>query len=85
MDYGPEDWRKRFEKPVLWMYSRYLGRGGESAHGDERVPTGNPFLDQFSRYFPDLRARAVGCGHFIQEEAPEYTNEVLVDFLAGKV
>lgn len=82
MDYGPEDRHKRFERPALWMFGNYLGRGGE---GDTHaVPRGNPFVDQFSRYFPDLRVQRVQAGHFFPEEAPDVTNAALVQFLAGE-
>lgn len=86
-DYGPEDRHKRVQVPALWMYGSYLGRvpGDPSKQGDDRVPTGTPFLDQFSRYCPDLRVRRVASGHFIPEEAPEYTNETLLAFLAGRI
>jgi pimeloyl-ACP methyl ester carboxylesterase len=82
-DYGPEDRHKRFPNPTLWLYGAYLG--GALDQGRTRVPTGNPFLDQFSRYFPDLRARSVAAGHFLGEEAPAYVNEMLVAFLRGEV
>jgi len=85
-DYGPEDRHKRFSAPTLWMYGGYLGASGKvPANGDPSVPSGNPFVDQFSRYFPDLRVRAVACGHFIPEEAPDYTKGVLLDFIAGRI
>lgn len=88
MDYGPEDRHKRFPNPTLWMFGTYLGRsrgtegGGQPA---DTIPAGNPFSDQFSRYFPDLRARRVEAGHFFPEEAPEFTNETLAAFLAGRI
>jgi len=78
LDYGPEDRHKRFEKPVLWGY------GSGSAAGDATqpgVPKGNPFFDQFSRYFPDLRGQAIAGGHFFPEENPEATNAALDSFL----
>ena len=52
---------------------------------DAAVPSGNPFYDQFPRYFPDLRARRADCGHFIPEEAAEFTNETFLAFLAGDI
>lgn len=80
MDYGPEDRHKRYPGPALWMFGQYLG----AAPTDEpaRVPRGNPFVDQFSRYFPDLRVGRVSAGHFFPEEAPAVTNEALLRFLA---
>jgi pimeloyl-ACP methyl ester carboxylesterase len=84
MDYGPEDRHKRFAGPALWMYSRYLSRGEPSTPPDA-VPRGNPFVDQFSMYFPDLRVRRVDAGHFFPEELPQATNETLLAFLAGKL
>ena len=88
MDYGPEDRHKRFPNPALWMYGTYLARSRGTAGEDaprDHIPSGNPFSDQFARYFPDLRARRVDAGHFFPEEAPEYTNDVLRQFLAGAI
>ena len=88
MDYGPEDRHKTFPNPTLWMFGNYLSRSrGTDGEGrpEGYVPRGNPFSDQFSRYFPDLRARAVDAGHFFPEEAPEFTNAVLREFLAGRI
>jgi pimeloyl-ACP methyl ester carboxylesterase len=87
MDYGPEDRHKRYPGPALWMYGRYLARSRGTA-GDQpagRIPSGNPFSDQFARYFPDLRARQVDAGHFFPEEAPEFTNDTLRAFLGGEL
>lgn len=82
-DYGPEDRHKRFTNPAMWLYGGYLG--GAIEQGRTKIPSGNPFLDQFSRYFPDLRARSVGGGHFLGEECKDYVNECLLAFLAGAV
>jgi len=84
MDYGPEDRHKRFPNPALWMYGTYLARRPAESPVDH-IPTGNPFVDQFSRYFPDLRARRVDAGHFFPEEAPAVTNETLLAFLSGLI
>jgi hypothetical protein len=70
------------------MFGSYLSRSrGTSVEGRPEgwIPTGNPFSDQFSRYFPDLRARSIDAGHFFPEEAPEATNAVLTEFLAGRI
>ena len=89
MDYGPEDRHKRFPNPVLWMFGSYLSRSRGTEPPQERpagwIPSGNPFAEQFSRYFPDLRVRNVNAGHFFPEEAPEVTNETLGQFLAGRI
>jgi pimeloyl-ACP methyl ester carboxylesterase len=83
MDYGPEDRHKRFTKPALWMFGDYLGAGRTSQGDPHAVPSGNPFVDQFPRYFPDLRVRRVNAGHFFPEEAPDATNAALLEFLSG--
>lgn len=86
MDFGPEDRHKRFEAPALWMYGNYLARSRGTDSGGrpaDAIPSGNPFSDQFSRYFPDLRARRVDAGHFFPEELPGVTNDVLAGFLRG--
>ncbi len=82
-DYGPEDRHKRYPHPTLWLYGGYLGDA--LVGGKTEIPTGTPFLDQFSRYFPDLRARSVAGGHFLGEECPDYVNECLLAFLAGRI
>lgn len=83
MDYGPEDRHKRYPDPTFWVYAR----PGFSAQGVDpaRVPRGNPFLEQFSRYFPDLRARPIDAGHFFPEQAPKETSAALLGFLAGAI
>ena len=85
MDYGPEDRHKRYKSPVLWMYSHIRKDATGAAASSDKVPTGNPFLEQFSRYFPDLRARSVNAGHFFPEEDPATTNSHLLDFLKGRI
>ncbi len=83
MDYGPDDRYKRYPHPVLWLYGSY--RAGDVEHGSAKIPTVNPFFQQFPRYFPDLRARAVGAGHFLGEESPAYVNECLLAFVDGRL
>ena len=81
MEYGPEDRHKRFDKPALWMYGHSRLRPDDDP--STAVPSGNPFFDQFPMYFPDLRAVGVpGAGHFFPEEAPDFTNRTLLNFLA---
>jgi pimeloyl-ACP methyl ester carboxylesterase len=88
MDYGPEDRHKQFPNPALWMFGQYLARSRGTADAGapvDHIPTGNPFAQQFTRYFPDLRARRVDAGHFFPEEAPEFTNTTLRQFLGGQI
>ena len=71
---------------MLWLYGTYLGRVPATPAADAtRTPTGNPFVDQFSRYFPDLRSRSIAAGHFLGEEAPAAVNEQLLAFCAGAI
>jgi len=79
LDYGPEDRHKRYTRPVLWAFGSGPATG---AAGRSGVPHGNPFLDQFSRYFPDLRGCSIAGGHFFPEENPQATNATLAAFLA---
>ncbi len=69
------------------MYGAYLGRssGEVQVLGDTSIQCGIRFVDLFPLLFPDLRARGVACGHFIPEEAPGYTTEVLLGFLRGEL
>lgn len=87
MDFGPEDRATVFGRPALWLYSRPTGQGSgggaRPVKAGAAAPSGNPFVDQFSRYFTDLRSGGVDAGHFLAEEAAEHTNAVLLDFLGG--
>lgn len=77
LDYGPEDRHKRYPHPTLWMYA-----DPKTKLASGTIPTGNPFFDQFSAYFPDLRGEPVpGVGHFFVEEAPDVVNPRLRAFL----
>ncbi len=79
-DYGPEDRHKRFHAPTLWMMSsRAIGRDGEESN--TAPPQGNAFVEQFPRYFANLRVQPVRGGHFFPEENPEDTNRRLLEFL----
>jgi pimeloyl-ACP methyl ester carboxylesterase len=80
-DFGPEDRHKRFPRPTLWMMGRGFGGGG--AFGEIDVPRGAPMLDQFSRYFPNLKAHRVDAGHFFPEEAAQETSNALLKFLSA--
>ncbi len=81
LDYGPEDRHKQFSKPALWMMSAMgVGRDGDEAN--TTLPTGNPFVEQFPRYLPNLQVQPIRGGHFFPEENPADTNARLMAFLA---
>ena len=71
---------KRYSGPALWMFGQNM-RGPGTAESLSAVPHGNPFVDQFSRYFPNLQVQRVDAGHFFPEEAPDVTNAALLRFL----
>lgn len=83
--FAPEDRHKTFDGPALYLFSPFLMPqafvDGELPP-DDYVPQGNLYAESFPRHFPNLVARGASCGHFIPEEAPERTNEVLTAFLA---
>ncbi|BBG02587.1 MULTISPECIES: alpha/beta hydrolase [Pseudonocardia] len=79
-DVGPEDRHKRYPGPVTFVFgNQQLGRFPELAALPER--TGNPFADQYPRYFPDLRAVRADCGHYLPEEVPELVGAELLTLL----
>jgi hypothetical protein len=88
MVFAPEDWHLRFEAPTFYLFSPFLVpqafEDGELPP-DDYIPSGNPYADSFAHHFPDLRTRGAQCGHFIPEEAPERTNQLLVQFLTGQI
>jgi pimeloyl-ACP methyl ester carboxylesterase len=67
------------------MYSHARRDVTGAAASSDKIPSGNPFFDQFSRYFPELRARSTNAGHFFPEEDPAATNSILLSFLQGKI
>ena len=88
MVFAPEDWHLRFANPTLYLFSPFLVpqafENGELPP-DDYIPSGNPYADSFAHHFPDLRTRGAQSGHFIPEEAPERTNELLMQFLTGEI
>lgn len=88
MVFAPEDWHRRYAGPTCYLFSPFLvpqAFEGDRLPPDDYIPSGNPYADSFAHHFPDLRTRGALCGHFVPEEAPERTNEVLLDFLSGKI
>jgi len=88
MVFAPEDWQRRFANPTLYLFSPFLVPDAfedGALPPDDYIPSGNPYADSFAHHFPDLRTRGALCGHFIPEEAPERTNDVLMRFLAGDI
>ena len=57
---------QRVEQPTLMIYGRY-----------DAVPP-NPDL---SRYVPDVQTHTLECGHWIQQEKPEETNALMLEWL----
>ncbi|NQZ96523.1 MAG: alpha/beta hydrolase [Myxococcales bacterium] len=87
MTFAPEDRHKTYPGPTLYVFSPFLVPQAfeNGIPPDDYIPSGNPYAESFPRHFPDLRTRGVQSGHFIPEEAPERTNELLTDFLAGRI
>jgi pimeloyl-ACP methyl ester carboxylesterase len=55
--------------------------------GDRDGPTiwGRPAIERFPETLPALTRCEIlpGCGHWTQQERPEATNELLIEFLRG--
>ncbi len=87
LTFAPEHRQRIFERPALYVGSPYLlpeaWRSGWQSH--ERPPTSDLFADSFLRPFPDFRLRTVTCGHFVPEEMPAHTTELLLDLAAGRL
>ncbi|MCE0763551.1 alpha/beta fold hydrolase [Pseudonocardia kujensis] len=79
-DIGPEDRQKIYDRPALFVFgNQQVARFPELAGLPK--PSGHPFVDQYVRYFPDLRAVQADCGHYVPEEAPELVNAELLALL----
>ena len=87
MVYAPEDWHKAYPHPALWLFSPFLipQAFASGLPADDYQPSGDLYADSFPRHFPDLRVRGALCGHFVPEEDPTRTNEVLADFFADRI
>ena len=85
--FAPEDLDRTYPHPALYLYSAFLmpQAFADGFPADDHIPSGNPYADSFIDHFPDYRARPAACGHFIPEEAPDRTNEVLLAFLTGAI
>jgi pimeloyl-ACP methyl ester carboxylesterase len=85
--FAPEDRHKTYPHPALYLYSPFLvpQAFGAGMPADDHIVGGNPYADSFPRHFPDLRCRGALTGHFIPEEDPARTNDVLTAFLAGEI
>jgi pimeloyl-ACP methyl ester carboxylesterase len=62
------DVRQCVDQPALMIYGRY-----------DMVPP-NPDLQ---RYVPNVQTRTLDCGHWIQQEKPEETNALILDWLGS--
>ena len=84
MVFAPEDRHRRYPGPADYLYSPFLvPQAFENGTPPDDAPLdGNLYAQSFPHHFPDLQTRAASCGHFIPEEAPERTNQVLLEFLA---
>ena len=62
--------RQRVDQPALMVHGRY-----------DMVPQ-SPRLET---YVPDVEVRTLACGHWIQQEQPEETNRLILDWLARRM
>ena len=63
------DVRQQVDQPALMLHGRY-----------DMVPQ-NPKLETF---VPDVEVHTLECGHWIQQEQPEETNRLILDWLARR-
>ena len=63
------DVRQQVDQPALMIYGRY-----------DMVPAS----DSLSRFVPDVEAHTLECGHWIQQEQPEATTNLILDWLARR-
>ena len=62
--------RQRVDQPALMLYGRY------------DMVARNPKLET---YVPDVETHTLECGHWIQQEQPEETNRLILDWLARRM
>ena len=62
--------RERVDQPALMLYGRY-----DMVQQNPRLAT----------FVPDVEVHTLECGHWIQQEQPEETNRLLLDWLARRV
>ena len=62
--------RERVDQPALMLYGRY-----DMVQQNPRLAT----------FVPDVEVHTLECGHWIQQEQPEETNRLILDWLARRV
>jgi len=60
---------QRITQPALMIYGRY-----------DMVRS----FDRLADYVPDIEVHTLECGHWIQQEQPEATNRIMLDWLARR-
>ncbi|MCE2391262.1 MAG: alpha/beta hydrolase [Proteobacteria bacterium] len=87
MVFAPEDRHRQYPGRAFYLFSPFLVPQAfeNGLPPDDYIPAGNLYAESFGHHFPDLRTRGAQCGHFIPEEDPQRTTELLLAFLAGEI
>lgn len=80
---GPINWYRNFSRnwEIIGSYTQRVEQPVLMIHG--RYDMVRPF-DRIGDYVPDLELHTLECGHWIQQEKPEETNRLMLDWLARR-
>ncbi|MEQ8859506.1 MAG: alpha/beta hydrolase [Pseudomonadales bacterium] len=78
---GGINWYRNFSRnwQILADVPQRVTQPALMIHGSHDMVPPNPQLEQ---YVPDVEVHTLPCGHWIQQEQPEETNRLLLDWLA---
>lgn len=80
---GGINWYRNFNRnwEIMGAYEQKVYPPTLMIYGDHDMVPPSPDLGDF---VPDLETRNLDCGHWIQQERPEQTNAIMLDWLARR-
>ncbi|MEW6186052.1 MAG: alpha/beta hydrolase [Thermodesulfobacteriota bacterium] len=80
---GPINWYRNFTRnwEIIGKVPQYISQPALMIHGKYDMVRPS---EKISNYVPDLELHTLECGHWIQQEQPEATNRIMLDWLARR-
>ena len=78
---GGINWYRNFNRnwEILGAYEEKVHQPALMIHGEHDMVPASPTLQE---HVPDVEVHQLDCGHWIQQERPEETNRLLLDWLS---
>jgi pimeloyl-ACP methyl ester carboxylesterase len=80
---GPINWYRNFTRnwEIIGKVPQHISQPSLMIYGKYDMVRPS---DKISDYVPDLEVHTLECGHWIQQELPEATNRIMLDWLARR-